>query len=436
MNKIFLTILGVLAAIVAWVIVVFVGVSEGWTKSALTVSDSPADFVAASRKIVEAEHTGNLSMLVLQGGAVSESYNFSIGKPVDGTSVFQVASLSKWIAAWGVMALVEAGDIDLDRPVWDYITKWHLPDSEYDSSGVTVRRLLSHTAGLHDSLGYDGFEHAQDVQTLEASLSRALDASPGNDGIVKLGAEPGAEWKYSGGGFTLLQLLIEEVSGQSFADYMSEHVFTPLGLERTTFSHEEALIFGLAENFDTDSGTEPFRRYTALAATSLFTSTNDLALFILAQTVFGNQSVLSTELLTLMQLPHASQMGAEIWGLGLMLYAPNNQGGFIVGHDGKNGPAINTAARFNPATGDGIVILSTGSEGLATEIAGEWVFWKTGNIDSLMFLGSFNKMLLWMAAGSVLWLIIGLIQIILVGRRQRFLKRRAEPASNDHRQAI
>lgn len=60
-----------------------------------------------------------------------------------------------------------------------------------------------------------------------------------------------------------------------------------------------------------------------------------------------------------------------------MLYAANNSGDFIVGHDGSNEPAINTAARLDPATGDGIVILETGNPLLTTEIAGEWVFRKT-----------------------------------------------------------
>ena len=110
-----------------------------------------------------------------------------------------------------------------------------------------------------------------------------------------------------------------------------------------------------------------------------------------------------------MRSPHASQMGADIWGLGPMLYAPNNAGGHIIGHDGNNGPAINTVARFDPATGDGIVILSTGSDILATRLAGEWVFWKTGNIDSLMFLMLFETIALWMGAGSLIIVVLGAV---------------------------
>lgn len=426
MIRLFVTIMATLVVIIAWNLSVFLTSSEGWLKSPIGKSNSHQEFVATIEKTVAAEHTGNFGMILIEGSEVAERYFMSTDTPVDGSSVFQVASLGKWITAWGVMVLVEEGAIDLDLPVSEYLSRWELLDSAFDSSGVTVRRLLSHTAGLTDGLGYDGFERSDEVQSLEESLTRALDASPGNSGIVELGHEPGSEWNYSGGGYTILQLMIEEVSGQSFSDFMSERVFEPLGMERTTFSHEEALLMGPAQNFDLDGNTEPFRWYTALAATSLFTSTDDLALFISAQSKQKGQSILSDDTLALMRSPHASQMGADIWGLGLMLYAPNNAGGYIIGHDGNNGPGINTVARFDPATGDGIVILSTGSEMLATELAGEWVFWKTGNIDSLMFLMTFEAMVIWMGVGSLIILFLGGV----LGRRTR---RSRKTGLADHR---
>lgn len=391
----------------AWNITVFLSFSEGWLKSPIANASASTAFSTAVEKTVTEEHTGNFSMILIEKGDIAERYFMSTNAPVDGTSLYQVASLGKWITAWGVMALVEDGAINLDEPVSEYLTRWQLPTSDFDTRGVTVRRLLSHTAGLDDGLGYDGFDRAEDVQSLEDSLTRALDASPDKSGVVELGAEPGSEWRYSGGGYTILQLFIEEVSGQSFADFMSERIFVPLGMTQTTFGHDNAIRIGLAENFDLSGETEPFRHYTALAATSLFTSADDLALFIMRQTRPEDLSVLSDATLEVMQTPHASQMGADIWGLGPMLYASNNAGGHIIGHDGNNGPAINTVARFNPATGDGIVILSTGSETLATELAGEWVFWKTGNIDSLLFLMMFETMLAWMAIGSLIILVVG-----------------------------
>jgi len=115
----------------------------------------------------------------------------------------------------------------------------------------------------------------------------------------------------------------------------------------------------------------------------------------------AGRAVLEPETIKEMWRPHASQMGQDIWGLGTILYASNNEGGFIIGHDGNNEPAINTAARFNPETGNGIVMLETGNPLLASEIAGEWVFWETGNVDLLTLMMSAPKMFRTVAYGSV-----------------------------------
>lgn len=81
-----------------------------------------------------------------------------------------------------------------------------------------------------------------------------------------------------------------------------------------------------------------------------------------------------------------------------MLYAPNGAGDFIIGHDGNNEPAINTTVRLDPASGDGVIILETGNRLMATELGGDWVYWKTGGIDFLMFT---------MASANVIRLIVG-----------------------------
>ena len=97
-------------------------------------------------------HGGELAWSIGCGYADAESE-----EPVTGRTVFNIGSISKSVAAWGLMRLVESEEIELDAPVERYLTRWHLPESEFDSRGVTLRRLLSHTAGL--SLhGYPGFE--------------------------------------------------------------------------------------------------------------------------------------------------------------------------------------------------------------------------------------------------------------------------------------
>ena len=416
MLRFLLAAAGIFAAMIVWAVLVFFAVDEGWTRRPLTGSDDPAAFLAAAEAEVDAAEPGAFSLILIENGSrVGEIHR---GAGVGRDSVYQTASLSKWLTAWGVMALVEDGAIDLDAPVETYLTRWRLPESEFDTSGVTVRRLLSHTAGLVDGLGYDGFDEPGDVQTLEQSLTRAADASPGKDGVVRVGAEPGSGWAYSGGGYTLLQLLIEEVSGQTFSVFMDARVFTPMGLERTSFDHDEAKAWGFAANHTEQGATAPYRRYTALGAASLFTTAADMARFIEVQVNEGGRAALSRDTLALMRTPHAAQLGADIWGLGVMLYAPNGRGGHVIGHDGDNAPAINTAVRYDPATGDGVVVLGTGAPLLATRIAGEWVFWKTGEVDNLLFAMAIEAMALWFAAGALV-ILVGGIRLAWSWRRKR-----------------
>lgn len=411
MRRLVLPLLATLAGILLWGAVVLVGFSEGWGRPPLTSSDSPAAFMTASQSYLEDERFGNLALVLIEDGRVVGSHYASNGEAVGPDSLFQVASLSKWFTAVGVMALVQDGVLDLDAPVARYLTRWSLPPGPRDSSGVTVRRLLSHTAGLDDGLGYQGFDSAADVQSLEASLTLARDASEGASGAVRVATEPGSAWAYSGGGYTLLQLLVEEVTGRSFSDYMRDRIFRPIGMTRTTFDHGEASAAGLVENFDQRGRAEPFRHYASLAATSAFTSAGDLVAFLRSQWPAGQDvgaAPLSAATLAEMRRPHAASFGADIWGLGVMLYAPDGSGDFIVGHDGNNEPAINTAARLDPGSGDGIIVLETGSALLATRLAGEWVYWKTGYVDNLAFMIGLDGALRLAAIGASLILLLGL----------------------------
>lgn len=411
MKRIVLIATATLAAAAVWCGLVFFGFSEGWGRKPMTASAEPEAFISAAEAQIADAGVGNLAMVLIEDGAVAGDYYVSAGAPVGPQTLFQVASLSKWLTAWGVMNLVEDGRIDLDAPVSTYLTRWRLPDGPYDEDGVTVRRLLSHTAGLGDGLGYAGFTAADEVQSLEASLTQAQDASPGAEGAVRVVAEPGSGWDYSGGGYTLLQLIVEEVTGQTFNDYMKAEVFQPLGMDDTTFDFDEASQRDLAQSFTLAGTAEPLRRYTALGAASLFTSAGDMARFVIAQAPTSPEpdAVLSAQTRAAMREPHASQLGVEIWGLGTMLFAPNGRGDFVIGHDGNNEPAINTAVRLDPATGDGIVVLETGGDLTATRLASEWVYWKTGKIDALLFVMQARAMIIWMLVGSGLILLTGVV---------------------------
>jgi CubicO group peptidase (beta-lactamase class C family) len=360
---------------------------KGWGKSAIAPFGDAGAFAFATLKTIEADSKGNVAFVLLEDGKPFADVHRSAGEPVTPDTLFQVASLSKWITAWGVMALAEDGRIDLDAPVSTYISRWAIPPSEFDADQVTVRRLLSHTGGLTDGLGYMGFAPGTDIQSLEASLSRAADAAPLLSGKVKLGAAPDDQWRYSGGGYTLLQLMIEEVSGEEFSDYMKRAVLDPLGMTQSTFdiAPDDPR---LAEFYDAKGALTPHRQYTATAAASLYTSAADLTRFLQAH-LEGDQGeppgrgVLSPGALEAMRAPHGFVRGKGVWGLGTILYTPDKAGGSIIGHDGGNAPAIRTAARLDPQTGDGIIVLSTGSTRLATDIADEWIHWKTGSVSPL-----------------------------------------------------
>ncbi len=407
---------------VLWVLVVFFGTSEGWWTRPLAPRGDTDAFVDAAVKLVDSSNKGNAVFALLDSGSVYAVHARSVGNPVDDDTVFQTASLSKWITAWGVMALVEQGKLDLDAPVSSYITRWTLPPSKFDNSQVTVRRLLSHTAGLTDGLGYAGFAPNATVPSLEETL-RAADADDGVNGTIAVGYEPGSEWRYSGGGYAILQLVIEEVSGESFEAYMQRVVLKPLGMLRTTFSWAPGEGSRLATFYDVDSKPTPHFRYSVAAAASLYTSVADLTRFVQAN-VPGpkgeptGRGVLTQATIDEMRRPHATKFSEDIWGLGTSLYASNSAGGFIVGHDGnRRSPALNSSARLNPATGNGIVMLETGTPLLATRLAGEWVFWETGRVDFLAFAMAAPGMLRTMGLGCLV--IVLAVPAIAWSRRRK-----------------
>ena len=395
-----------LGVLIAWVAVVFFGTSEGWWKQPIAPRGDSAAFMSAATRTIDSDNAGNAVMALLIDGKVQGVHATSVGTPVNADTVFQTASLSKWITAWGVMALVEQGQLDLDAPVSRYLKRWTLPPSAFDNDKVTARRLLSHTAGLTDGLGYAGFAPGAAVQSIEASLTQTADVSPERKGKVEVGIEPGTEWRYSGGGYAVLQLLIEDVSGEPFEVYMQRVVLRPLGMVHSTYDWSPAQGTTLATFYGKDVQPATHFRFSAVAAASLYTSVSDLTRFLQAQLRGKNgepvgRGVLAAATVAQMWQQTGSLYGQAIWGLGTMLYADNRAGGFIVGHDGNNEPAINTAARMNPATGNGIVILETGKPLLATRLAGEWVFWEARRVDFLAFKLAMPGMLRWLGWGSL-----------------------------------
>ena len=405
--------------LIIWIVAIFIGMDKGWWYTPFTKEKAPNEFVASVQEELQNEFVGNMAIGVFEDGKLAAESYYSNDKPVDRNTVFQVASLSKFVSAIGVMKLVEDGKLNLDAPVSRYLIRWQLPHSGFDNTKVTVRRLLSHTAGLKDGLGYAGFKNPKGIQSLEASLTKAMDADPGSDGRTLIGTEPGSEWRYSGGGFTLLQLIVEEVSGQSFDSYMQSEIFEPLEMHSSFYQWDESFQDRLCDFYETDGSKAAHHYYTAQAASALYTTLADLEkLFYLLDENNSSQELLSPESLKLMRQVEAETLGAPIYGLGTFIYTELENGGFVIGHDGKNNPPINTAFRYNPVANDGIIMLTTGSTDFATRIASDWVFLQTGKVDALLFMMQQGKVVQIMAIGSF-FIIIMVILIAFVRRTSK-----------------
>ncbi len=402
----------IILTILIWTAFVGYGFMDGFLLRPITSKNTSEAFIEASKEKIENEFVGNLAMTLIENGKVSKNFFYSKGKPINENTIFPVASVSKWITSFGVLKLVEQGKLDLDKPVDDYLTRWHLPESKFDNKKVTVGKLLSHSSGLIDDLGYDGFKANETIQTIEESLTKASDTEY-SEGIAIVGYEPGSKYMYSGAGYTILQLLIEEISGQSFQEYMTKEVFEPLKMENSTFVLYEKPNINLAQIYKVDGTTRQMNRFTSLAAASLFTSVADLSKFLDAN--ISSNPVLSKETITKMSTPETFINDIGVYGLGPHLYSQNDQNSNIIGHDGSGNNAINTAARIDLISKNGIIILETGNYSIASGISDEWIFWKAGIADYVVMQRNKSYLLTLLIIG---YLIIAVLSLYII-RKQK-----------------
>ena len=138
--------------------------------------------------------------------------------------------------------------------------------------------------------------------------------------------------------------------------------------------------------------------------------------WVQAHVEHGPTPPLDADLLRRMREPHGSQFGADIWGLGTMLYAPTAGDAFVFGHDGQNDPAINAAVRINPDNSDAIVVLTSGGRLLATRLASEWTYWQTGGPDFLVIGPAIREAVVPLIAG---WLAVIVSAIVYARARRR-----------------
>ena len=323
------------------------------------------------------------AVLIIEDGEIAHKKGYGFANLENGTAItektgFNIGSISKTVAAWGVMKLVQEGKIDLDTPVENYLTRWQFPKSEFDSEKITMRRLLSHTAGL--SVGSVSAGPPYD------NLPTLVDWLNGkNDGLgaVKMVVEPGTEGRYSGGGYGVCQLIIEEVSGQKFEDYMQEHILDPLGMTNSSYKIDDKILANSASPYDRYGEPSDFELFTAQAGAGLHTTLDDFTRFAFASLHqhpdnSAYNPVLSPETIRIMMEPEPiTKQWAWSYCKGYQALEMGPAPGFR-GHGGTN---TGWQANFwiNTATNDGFVVFTNGGNGgVSNLLFCRWVAWKSG----------------------------------------------------------
>ncbi len=295
-----------------------------------------------------------LAVAAIDDGEVA----WAAGYGAHATTLFQAASISKAVAAVGVLALVERGVLHLDDDVNTHLRSWHLPASEHTAAQpVTLRHLLSHTAGLTVP-GFPGYPVGAAVPSVPDLLSgRSGSATP----AVESFAAPGTVSQYSGGGSTVVQQLVCDVTGRSFAELMHELVLAPFGMVDSAYEQPLAPARAARAAIAYDDLGNPvpggFHVYPELQAAGLWTTAVDLARWVIGvqQILRGDrQGPISTETAHLMVTPVLAGgpfgLGPELGGEGALRR---------FGHSGRN-EGFNSQADGLVAAPVGGVVMATG----------------------------------------------------------------------------
>ncbi|MEY4173691.1 MAG: FmtA-like protein, partial [Actinomycetota bacterium] len=287
------------------------------------------------------------------------------GAAVDEHTLFQAASISKAVAAVAVLALVEHGALDLDADVNTRLRRFRLPASEHTATApVTLRHLLSHTAGLSVP-GFPGYA----VGEVVPDAIGVLTGQGANTPAVESFAAPGTVAQYSGGGTTIVQVLVEDVTGRAFPEVMHDLVLRPFGMLSSTFeqplSHGRASGAALAHGTTGRPLTGGFHVYPELQAAGLWSTATDLARWAISvQRLLAGDAggPISPSTARLMVTP----VGLGPFGLGPELSGEGSLGRF--GHGGANqGYKSQVDGLLDGSSG--AVVLTNGENG--TTLVGE-----------------------------------------------------------------
>ena len=249
------------------VVVLLLGLS-GTAQTSRPTPDPVDDYVRAE---MQAQHVPGLALLVAQDGKIVRAQGYGLANvelqvPVRPETIFQSGSVGKQFTATAVMMLVEEGKLKLDDPITNY-----LKDAPASWNQVTVRELLSHTAGFTDYP--ENFDYRKDYT--EAELLKIIASIP-------LAFPPGTKWAYSNLGYATLGILIHQVTGKFYGDFLQERIFQPLGMATTRIISEADIIPNRAAGYRLVKGELKNQEWVAptvntTADGSLYFSILDLA---------------------------------------------------------------------------------------------------------------------------------------------------------------
>ncbi len=276
--------------------------------------------------------------------------------PVDDQTVFSAGSVSKVANAALILRMVQEGILDLDKDVNDYLKSWKVPQNGYtQSKKVTLRHLLSHTSGFSQH-GFPDFEPGEQLPTTVQTLSGS---GPAKHGPVELMFEPGQNMDYSGGGITVAQLVIEDVTGMHYNDVAKKYLFEPLGMARSSFLNPLPETHGNIAKAHNKKGRaralpRGYESMPEMAASGLWTSASDMAIFV--QAIMSDKSFLSDSLRTEM----LTQVPRSWHGLGPRI---NGAGEKYVFHHGGANNSYKSWIEGHPNQGNGFIVLTNGEAG-------------------------------------------------------------------------
>jgi CubicO group peptidase (beta-lactamase class C family) len=311
-----------------------------------------------------------VSVAAIRNGVIdwSQAYGVSSldGAPVSTETLFGAASISKPVTALGVLKLVEAGKIDLDTNVNQYLKRWKIPDNQFTGKQrVTVRKLLNHTSGIATHNG-----EIYDPSTPIPTLLQLLEGEkPARTPPVRVEAIPGMEFAYSNGGYLVLSVVIEDVTGESFARYMKRTVLDPIGMKHSTFDAPLSLDWqahaATAYGEDGKWAVPPSKFVSPnLAAGGLWSTPSDLARLLLEirREYDGKSSkVLHQRTMRLMLSPGMGPSSSRHWGLGFEVSgSPENP---YIRHEGSAYFEDDMVEYLHD--GNGIVVMTSGGRGAA-----------------------------------------------------------------------